>query len=70
MSYPDADEEARRLRAFGESLEMVAVHNRRVKSPGGGQRKDGYVLDLNRFADMTWCVVLTFGSLTNVCSGC
>lgn len=44
-------EEERRLQAFEETLKMVTEHNNEQ-----GNREGGYMLELNRFADMTWCV--------------
>ena len=57
VSYPDAVEEERRLRAFRETLEMVTAHNER-QDARLGSREGGYTLELNRFADMSWCVEL------------
>lgn len=56
MSYDDANEEQSRLRAFDESLGMIAAHNGQGDSALGRPRAE-YALGLNRFADMAWCVV-------------
>lgn len=47
--YGDVMEEERRLQAFEETLKMVKDHNN-----DQGNREGGYMLELNRFADMTW----------------
>lgn len=58
VSYPDAEEEEKRFRAFEESYETVAEHDRRRGSENGGSDAR-YTLGLNSFADMTWCGIPT-----------
>lgn len=49
VSYASAEEEARRLATFEESLNAVGAHKQHFL----GQREH-YTLGLNRFSDMTW----------------
>lgn len=60
VSYSDEDEEAQRFTIFSESLTKVAAHNEHndqlTLRTDGQQDEAGFVLGLNRFADMTWCV--------------